>query len=85
MYDRYGDAMLPDTTVYHTPLGRLSMVDISMVGIVPVPKRSALEASRRERASRRLYRCGRTIGHLTVREFTVTGDPLFLFAFLVSS
>ena len=32
-----------------------------------------------------LYRCGRTIGHLTVGEFTVTGVPLFLFAFLVSS
>ena len=30
--------------------------------------------------------CGRTIGHLTVGEFTVTGVvPLFLFAFLVSS
>ena len=32
-----------------------------------------------------LYRCGRTIGHLTVREFTVTGVPLFMFACLVSS
>ena len=32
-----------------------------------------------------LYRCGRTIGHLTVGEFTVTGVPLFLFVFLVSS
>ena len=32
-----------------------------------------------------LYRCARTIGHLTVGEFTVTGVPLFLFAFLVSS
>ena len=32
-----------------------------------------------------LYRCGRTIGHLTVGEFTVTGVPLFVFAFLVSS
>ena len=31
-----------------------------------------------------LHRCGRTIGHLTVREFTVTGVPIFLFAFLVS-
>ena len=31
------------------------------------------------------YRCGRTIGHLTIGEFTVTGVPLFLFAFLVSS
>ena len=32
-----------------------------------------------------LYRCGRTIGHLTVGEFTVTEVPLFLLAFLVSS
>ena len=32
-----------------------------------------------------LDRCGRTIGHLTVGEFTVTGVPFFLFAFLVSS
>ena len=32
-----------------------------------------------------VYRCGRTIGHLTVGEFTVTGVLLFLFAFLVSS
>ena len=32
-----------------------------------------------------LYRCGRTIGHLTVGQFTLTGVPLFLFAFLVSS
>ena len=37
--------------VYHTitpPLGRFSMVDISTVGIVPVPRRWALETSRRE-------------------------------------
>ena len=32
-----------------------------------------------------LYRCGRTVGHLRVGEFTVTGIPLFMFAFLVSS
>ena len=32
-----------------------------------------------------LYRCGRTIVHLTVGELTVTGVPLFLFTFLVSS
>ena len=32
-----------------------------------------------------LYRCGRTIGHLTVGDFAVMGVPLFLFAFLVSS
>ena len=32
-----------------------------------------------------MYRCGRTIGHLTVGDFTVTGVPFFLFAFLVSS
>ena len=31
-----------------------------------------------------LYRCGRTIGHLTVGKLTVTAVPLFLFAFLVS-
>ena len=31
------------------------------------------------------YRCGRTIGHLTVGEFTVTGVLLLMFAFLVSS
>ena len=35
--------------VYHTPLGRLSMLDISAAaGIVRVPKRSASETSRRE-------------------------------------
>ena len=33
---------------YHTPLGRFSMVDISMVGIVSVPKQSALKTSRLE-------------------------------------
>ena len=32
-----------------------------------------------------MNRCDRTIGHLTVGEFTVTRVPLFLFAFLVSS
>ena len=32
-----------------------------------------------------LYRCGRTIGNLTVGDFPVTGVPLFLFGFLVSS
>ena len=35
-------------TVYHTPLGRFSVVDISTVGIVPVPQRSALETRVRE-------------------------------------
>ena len=40
---------VPYTTVYyHTPLGRFSMVDISTVGIVSVPRKSALEASRGE-------------------------------------
>ena len=34
--------------VYHTPLGRFSMVDISTVRIVSVSKRSAAETSRRE-------------------------------------
>ena len=32
-----------------------------------------------------LHRCGRTIGRLMVGEFTVTGVPLVLFAFLVNS
>ena len=32
-----------------------------------------------------LYRCGRTVGHLTVGDFGATRVPLFLFAFLVSS
>ena len=32
---------------YHTPLGRFSMLDISTVGIVPVPETSALETFRR--------------------------------------
>ena len=32
-----------------------------------------------------LYRCDRTIGHLMVGDFAVTGVPLFLSAFLVSS
>ena len=31
-----------------------------------------------------LYRCGGTIGHLTVGDFAVTGVPLFLFAFVSS-
>ena len=30
------------------PLGRFSMVDISTAGVIPVPKRSALETSCRE-------------------------------------
>ena len=34
--------------------------------------------------SRVLYRCGRIIGHVTVRDFAVTGVPLFVFAFLVA-
>ena len=34
--------------MYHTPLGRFSMVNISTVGIVSVPKKRALETSRRE-------------------------------------
>ena len=33
---------------YHTPLGRLSMFDISTVEIVAAPKMLALETSRRE-------------------------------------
>ena len=32
-----------------------------------------------------LYRCGRTIGHLTLGDFAVMGVALFLSAFLVSS
>ena len=32
-----------------------------------------------------LYRCYRTIGHLTVGDFAVMYIPLFLLAFLVSS
>ena len=35
--------------------------------------------------SRVLCRCGRIIGHVTVRDYAVTGVPLFVFAFLVSS
>ena len=39
------------STSHHTPLGRFSVVDISTaVGIVPLPRRSALEPSRRERS-----------------------------------
>ena len=37
-----------DDGVYDTPLSRFSMLGISTVGIVSVPKRSAFEASRRE-------------------------------------
>ena len=33
---------------YHTPLGRFSTLDISTVGIVSVPKKPALETSRRK-------------------------------------
>ena len=32
-------------SVHHPPLGRFSMVDISTVGIVSVPKRSSLETA----------------------------------------
>ena len=32
-----------------------------------------------------VYRCGRTIGHLSVGDFAVAGVPFFLYAFLVSS
>ena len=40
---------VPYTTVYITPpLGRFSKVDISTVGMVSAPKRSAMEISRRE-------------------------------------
>ena len=35
-------------TVCHTPLGRFSMVDISILGIVSVPKRSVLKTYRGE-------------------------------------
>ena len=34
---------------------------------------------------RALYRCGRTIGHLTVGEYTVTVVPFFGLSFLVTS
>ena len=34
--------------VYHTPLGRFSIVHISTVGIAPLQKRSALETTRRQ-------------------------------------
>ena len=34
--------------VHHTPLGRLSMLNISTVGMLSVPNSSALESSRRE-------------------------------------
>ena len=41
--------LLPHTMVCLTsPLSRLSMLDISTAGIVPVPERSALESPRRE-------------------------------------
>ena len=41
--------VLPQTTVFisHTSRADFSMVDFSMVGIVAVPKRSAMETSRR--------------------------------------
>ena len=44
-----------------------------------------LDGPKHDFLHRNVYRCGRTIGHLTVREFTVPGGPLFLFALLVSS
>ena len=34
--------------VYHTPMGRPSMVDISTLGMVSVPKKLSLGTSRRE-------------------------------------
>ena len=42
-------------------------------------------ASCSKQADEVLYRCGRTIGHVTGGDFAVMGVPLFLFAFLVSS
>ena len=66
--------MVPYATAYvtlshfHTPLGRLSMVDISTaVEIVPVPKRSALKKSRRE-FSEDMTLGSATIGSLLVVE-----------------
>ena len=36
------------TVVYHTPVGRFSMVDISTIGVAPVRNIWALETSRRK-------------------------------------
>ena len=44
--------------VYHTPLGRFSMLGISTVEIVPVPKSSALETPRRELSKDVSFRIG---------------------------
>ena len=52
---------------YHTPLPRCSMVDISTVGIVSVPKRSALKTSRRELSEDVWFGIG-TAGTLLVDE-----------------
>ena len=45
---RYDRGAIAYDGVYHTPLGQFSMLDISTVGIVSVPKRSVLEISRGE-------------------------------------
>ena len=39
---------VPHAAAYHTPLVPISVLDISTVGMMSVPKRSALQASRRE-------------------------------------
>ena len=57
--------------VYHTPLDRFSMLDASTVGIVSVPDKSALEASRRELSEDTSF----GIGALLVVEQSSFGKP----------
>ena len=54
--------------IYHAPLGRFSVLDMSrVVGIVSVPKKQALERSRRELSEDVSFGVG-TVGALLVVE-----------------
>ena len=53
--------------------------------ILHLRETQALWSQNYDTSSYVVYRCDRTIGHLTVGDFTVTGVLLFLFALLVSS
>ena len=59
--------------VYHTLLGRFSMLDVATVGIVSVPKRSVLETSRRELSEDVFYDIISTL--LVVEQSSVDNHP----------
>ena len=71
----------------------INLLGIDLECDLPTPPRFSDRRNKKRAASKgqgwrlnkSVYRYGRTVGHLTVGEFTGTGVPLFLFAFLVSS